>query len=40
MDGFRAKLDAEVGTARNFLNGKSKELSIEIAEKVLGRSVQ
>lgn len=40
MEGFRAKLDAEVGAARDFLNGKSKELSLEIAEKVLGRSVQ
>ncbi|MBN1548613.1 MAG: ATP synthase F0 subunit B [Syntrophaceae bacterium] len=40
MDGFRAKLDAEVGDARAFLSGKSKELSVEIAEKVLGRSVQ
>lgn len=40
MDGFRAKLDAEVGAARAFLSGKSKELSVEIAEKVLGRSVQ
>ncbi len=40
MDGFRGKLDAEVGSARGFLNGKAKELSVEIAEKVLGRNVQ
>lgn len=40
MDGFRTKLDAEVGAARAFLGGKSKQLSVEIAEKVLGRSVQ
>jgi F-type H+-transporting ATPase subunit b len=40
MDGFRAKLDAEISAARAFLNGKSKELSLEIAEKVLGRSVR
>jgi F-type H+-transporting ATPase subunit b len=40
MDSFRTKLDAEVSAARAFLNGKSKALSLEIAEKVLGRSVQ
>jgi len=40
MEGFREKLDAEVSAARSFLNSKSKELSVEIAEKVLGRSVQ
>ena len=40
MEGFREKLDAEVSAARSFLSSKSKELSVEIAEKVLGRSVQ
>jgi F-type H+-transporting ATPase subunit b len=40
MEGFRAKLDAEVSSARAFLSGKSKDLSVEIAEKVLGRSVR
>ncbi|MFA7684526.1 MAG: ATP synthase F0 subunit B [Syntrophales bacterium] len=40
MEGFRVKLDAEVSAAKAFLSGKSKELSVEIAEKVLGRSVQ
>ncbi len=40
MDGFRSKLNAELDKARSFLTGKSKELSVEIAEKVLGRSVQ
>ncbi len=40
MDGFRSKLNVELDTARSFLTGKSKELSVEIAEKVLGRSVQ
>ena len=40
MDGFRGKLDAEVNSAKIFLNGKAKELSVEIAEKVLGRNVQ
>ncbi len=40
MDGFRSKLNVELDTARSFLAGKSKELSVEIAEKVLGRSVQ
>jgi F-type H+-transporting ATPase subunit b len=40
MDGFRGKLNAEVSAARAFLDGRSKGLSLEIAEKVLGRSVQ
>lgn len=40
MDGFRATLNAEIDKARSFLATKSKEMSVEIAEKVLGRSVQ
>ena len=39
MDDFRKKLDAEVGNARALLDSKSKGLSVEIAEKVLGRSI-
>ena len=39
MDDFRKKLDAEVGDARALLDSKSKVLSVEIAEKVLGRGI-
>ncbi|MDR2860933.1 MAG: ATP synthase F0 subunit B [Syntrophobacterales bacterium] len=39
MDDFRKKLDAEISDARTLLDGKSKGLSVEIAEKVLGRSI-
>jgi F0F1-type ATP synthase membrane subunit b/b' len=39
MDDFRKKLGAEVSGARALLDSKSKGLSVEIAEKVLGRSI-
>ena len=39
MDDFRKKLNAEVSAAKGLLDSKSKELSVEIAEKVLGRNI-
>jgi F-type H+-transporting ATPase subunit b len=37
---FQKKMDKEIMAARQILEGQSKRLSLEIAEKVLGRSVQ
>jgi len=34
------KMDTEMQAARNILTGQSRQLSLEIAEKVLGRKVQ
>jgi F-type H+-transporting ATPase subunit b len=39
MDDFRKKLNAEVNEARALLDSQSKGLSVEIAEKVLGRGI-
>ena len=39
MDDFRKKLDAEISDAKSLLDSKSKGLSVEIAEKVLGRGI-
>jgi len=36
---FQRKMDKEITAARQILEGQSKRLSLEIAEKVLGRSV-
>jgi len=36
---FQEKMDKEIMAARQILEGQSKRLSLEIAEKVLGRSV-
>jgi len=36
---FQKKMDKEIMAARQILEGQSKRLSLEIAEKVLGRSV-
>ncbi len=36
---FQKKMDAEMQTAREILGGQSRRLSLEIAEKVLGRRV-
>jgi F-type H+-transporting ATPase subunit b len=36
---FQKKMDKEIKAARQILEGQSKRLSLEIAEKVLGRSV-
>jgi F-type H+-transporting ATPase subunit b len=37
---FQQKMNKEIQAARQILDNKSKKLSLEIAEKVLGRSVQ
>ena len=37
---FQKKMDKEITAARQILEGQSKKLSLEIATKVLGRSVQ
>lgn len=40
MQEFQQKLDKEVQAARQTLDSQSRRLSLEIAEKVMGRSVQ
>jgi F-type H+-transporting ATPase subunit b len=40
LEEFNEKLAKEVGEARDILHGRSREISLEIAEKVLGRSLQ
>ena len=40
MEEFQARMDAEIGAARTILAERSTQLSIEIAEKVLGRSLR
>jgi F0F1-type ATP synthase membrane subunit b/b' len=37
---FQQKMDKEMQAARQILGNQSQKLSLEIAEKVLGRSVQ
>lgn len=37
---FQQKMDKEIQAARKILNSQSQKLSLEIAQKVLGRSVQ
>jgi F-type H+-transporting ATPase subunit b len=37
---FQQKMDAEIQKAQSVLNGHSKQLSLEIAQKILGRPVQ
>ena len=37
---FQQKMDQEVQKAKSFLDGRSKDLSLEIAQKILGRHVQ
>ncbi len=37
---FQKKMDKEMQAAREILTGQSRKLSMEIAEKVMGRSVQ
>ena len=37
---FNENLEKEVGEARVVLHGRSREISLEIAERVLGRSLQ
>ncbi len=40
MGEFQAKLEKELASARDLLRNQSRVISLEIAEKVLGRSVQ
>jgi F-type H+-transporting ATPase subunit b len=40
MEQFSVKMGREVDTARAILRSQSRKISIEIAEKVLGRSIQ
>jgi F-type H+-transporting ATPase subunit b len=40
MEEFQGKMNREIDEARNILKNQSKRLSLEIAEKVLGRSLQ
>jgi F-type H+-transporting ATPase subunit b len=40
MEQFQEKLKSEMDQARNVLHNSSRRISMEIAEKVLGRSVQ
>jgi len=40
MDEFNAKMNLEVDAARAVLHSQSQKISLEIAEKVLGRSIQ
>ena len=40
MEQFHAKMDGEIAAAREILTDHSQKLSVEIAEKVLGRSIQ
>jgi F-type H+-transporting ATPase subunit b len=37
---FQQKMDKEIQVARQILSSQSRKLSLEVAEKVLGRSVQ
>lgn len=37
---FQQKIDKEIQAARQILSSQSRKLSLEVAEKVLGRSVQ
>ena len=40
MADFQAKLEKELASARDLLRNQSRVISLEIAEKVLGRSIQ
>ncbi len=40
MQEFQQKMDKEIQTARQALDSQSRKLSLEIAQKVMGRSVQ
>ena len=40
MEHFRVKMDGEIAVARKILTDQSQKLSVEIAEKVLGRSLR
>ena len=40
MERFHARMDGEIGAAKKILTDHSQQLSVEIAEKVLGRSLR
>jgi F-type H+-transporting ATPase subunit b len=40
MEQFQARMDREMAEAKKILTGQSQKLSVEIAEKVLGRSLR
>jgi F-type H+-transporting ATPase subunit b len=40
MEQFQGRMDEEIGGAKNFLTDHSQQLSVQIAEKVLGRSLR
>ncbi len=40
MEHFRVQMDGEIAAARKILTDQSQKLSVEIAEKVLGRSLR
>ena len=40
MEQFHVRMEEEINTAKKILTGQSRKLSVEIAEKVLGRSLQ
>jgi F-type H+-transporting ATPase subunit b len=40
MEQFHARMEGEIGKAKRFLTNQSQKLSVEIAEKVLGRSLR
>ena len=40
MQQFHARMDEEIGAAKNILTDHSQQLSVQIAEKVLGRSLR
>jgi F-type H+-transporting ATPase subunit b len=40
MEVFHARMHGEIGAARKILTERSEQLSVEIAEKVLGRSLR
>jgi len=40
MEQFHARMDGEIGAAKNILTDHSQQLSVQIAEKILGRSLR
>ena len=40
FDDFKQKLDKEISSARKILKSQAEKISVEISEKVLGRSIQ
>jgi len=40
VEGFKEKLERERGEARSILQDRTKEIAVEISEKILGRGIQ